>query len=269
MSEQKKNAVRGVFTVKHKRYLTPHYIRVTLAATDQQLEPLRGITVGGHNKLFIPPKGVNVIEFPDRDNPILTPNALNVRTYTTRQINFEQHEIGIDFVVHGDNGLASAWAMGTEPGDVLGVVMKVSSQPIVPQTDRYVLIGDATALPVIGAILESLSTTAQATVILEVRGKEDELVVPSPANVQLQWVHNAQPEAESPLADVALSVLSVRAVSKPFVFIAAEQRTVRTLRSYLKYELGLVAGQYSATAYWTAGESEEQSVSKRRAEMRD
>ena len=51
------------------------------------------------------------------------------------------------------------------------------------------------------------------------------------------------------------------------IFIAAEQRTVKELRNYIKDKLGLVYGEYQATAYWKAGESEQQSVAERRAEM--
>ena len=265
--DTKKSAQLSVYTVKYKTFLTPHYIRVTLAATDEQLERLKEIKIGSFNKLFIPPSGVTVIELLDRVVPAVTPYAPTVRTYTTRNIDVKRQEISIDFVAHGDNGPASAWALGASAGDGLGIAFKVSSRPLVPEAERYVLIGDATARPVISAILEGLSPGTKANVLLEVYDQDDELPLHSAADVHLQWLHNPHPERGSRLADVAKSMLPPGAAKGHHIFIAAEQRTVKELRNYIKDKLGLVYGEYQATAYWKAGESEQQSVAERRAEM--
>lgn len=43
----------------------------------------------------------------------------HTRTYTIRWVNLEAQELAIDFVVHGDEGLAGPWAAAAEPGDAL------------------------------------------------------------------------------------------------------------------------------------------------------
>jgi NADPH-dependent ferric siderophore reductase len=126
---------------------------------------LAEVSSGSNNKLFVP----------------LQHNAQEVvvRTYTNRKIDLSNRELHIDFVVHGDSGPASAWAIKAEKGDQLEIGMKESKRKLVPQVDCYLLVGDTTALPVIAAILEELPATARAKVIIEIPAKEDELVLSS------------------------------------------------------------------------------------------
>ena len=42
-----------------------------------------------------------------------------LRTYTIRWMDLEARELAIDFVVHGDSGVAGPWAANAQPGDVL------------------------------------------------------------------------------------------------------------------------------------------------------
>ena len=45
------------------------------------------------------------------------------RTYTVRAVDHGTRTIAIDFVVHGDDGLAGPWAASAQPGDRLGHVL--------------------------------------------------------------------------------------------------------------------------------------------------
>ncbi|PWW17569.1 siderophore-interacting protein [Chryseobacterium sp. AG844] len=133
--------IRSVFTVKKKLFITPHLIRVIFDIDEKQAELLANVKSGSNNKIFIPTEE----------------NIILIRTYTNRKIDLEEKELSVDFVAHGDNGPASAWALKAKPGDLLEIGMKESSKPLVPNADFYLLAGDATALPVICAIAEQFS----------------------------------------------------------------------------------------------------------------
>ncbi|MGO4407626.1 siderophore-interacting protein [Bosea sp. RAF48] len=95
------------------------------------------------------------IECPDDQRP-------SVRTYTVRDFDDELLELIIGFVLHGDEGPASRWATKAEPGDSIALLERGFSQP--HGVDRYVFIGDHTALPAIAQSLENLpdDSTGQA-----------------------------------------------------------------------------------------------------------
>src|SRR6185312_3698850 len=47
-------------------------------------------------------------------------DAQHARNYTVRFWEPDTHLLDIDFVLHGDHGLASRWAAAVRPGDPLG-----------------------------------------------------------------------------------------------------------------------------------------------------
>ncbi|UOE52864.1 siderophore-interacting protein [Mucilaginibacter sp. SMC90] len=239
-----RKGVQSVFTVKEKTFLTPHYIRVKFAMNDEQLELFSNVQTGGHNKLF----------FPDETR----------RTYTTRHIDFVEKELWVDFVAHGDNGPASAWANRTSPGDRLAIGMKEGRRPLFPEVDEYLFIGDSTALPVIGAMLEQLPANVQVQVIMEIPGKEDELKLCSEAHLATRWVYNSEPEQNSDLAALVRNMEF--SGGNRFVFVAAEYDTAKNLKNYFRNELAWPSETFSVVSYWKRGESEDQSSAKRREE---
>lgn len=233
--------IRSVFTIKKKLFITPHLIRVIFNIDENQTELLANVKSGSNNKIFIPAEEENI--------------AL-IRTYTNRKIDLEEKELSIDFVAHGDNGPASAWALKANPGDVLEIGMKESTKPLIPDADFYLMAGDATALPVICAIAEQFPSYVRAKIILEVAGKEDELILCSAADLSVEWLYNLHPEQGSMLAEVVKSVQFPSGVLKEYVYIAAEYTTVHELRTYFKTNLKWDTQALYACSYWRAGQPE-------------
>lgn len=269
MENYQKKVIRSAFTVKHKSFITPHYIRVVFEVTNEQLDWIANVKPGSNNKIYIPPKGMNVIYFTNKESVVLSELLPVMRTYTTRSIDFEKKELSIDFVAHGDNGPASGWAQNAEAGDILGIAMKESVRDLVPQADEYLLVGDATALPVIGSILEQLPKGVNVKAVLEVYGKKDKIDFISQANVSIDWVYNKHPEKGSELAQFVKSILLPDIKTKRFAFIAAEYNTVKVLRNYFKVEKGWDRSEYNASSYWKAGKTESESTAERREEKMD
>lgn len=271
MAKKQFNPIKLALTVSKKEYITPHYIRVTL--TGDGIEAIANTTVGVNNKILIPPNGLNQIYFPeyDADKREWRPQSDDirpaVRTYTHRGIDLEKREIWIDFVAHGKEGPASAWAIDAQPGAVLGVMMKERKSEIFPNTENYILIADATGIPVVGAILEDLPASAKGHCIIEVHGADDEQNLKTKADIQFQWLHNPNPQSGSQLASVVKS-LELPEVNR-YAHITAEYTTVKELRAYLHQEKGFLREEMSAFSYWKSGQAEDKSSSARHQERNE
>lgn len=262
-------ATQSVFTVVDKEYMTPHYVRVKL--TGDGVKDLADCTIGVNNKIFIPPAGVDEVHFAQWDDAtaswIAQDEAVKpiVRTYTHRAIDLAENTISIDFVDHGDVGPASSWARKAQAGDQLGVAMKLGASELYPAVDWYLLAGDATAIPVLASILESLPKTAKGHCLIEVATLEDMHPEVKHEGFTIQWLFNEDPGAGSELAD------EVRKIHIPegkthFAYVACEYASVRQIRQYFRQELGWGKDEFYAYSYWKSGVAEDRSVMDRQKE---
>src|SRR5690606_28272772 len=189
-----------------------------------------------------------------------------VRTFTHRGIDLEANEVWIDFVIHGDEGPASSWARRAQAGDVLGVAMKRGPSELIPAADEYVLAGDMAAVPVMGAILESLPPSSRASVVLEVHGPEDELPLTTRARAEIRWLHNPDPVRGSLLPDAVRALRLPAGALRRFAYGAAELRAVRALREHFRLKEGWERDELYAYSYWKADAPEDVSEPERRRE---
>lgn len=266
--------VTATLYLKSREYITPHYIRITLTGDDVYKFSIA--TVGVNNKIYIPPAGLNEVYYPswnfEAEKWDMPPVEVRpaVRTYTHRGIDLEKNEMIIDFVAHGDNGPASAWAMHAEPGAALGVTMRAKETELYPKADWYLLVGDATAIPVLGAILENLPEDAEGIAYIEVESKADEQELKTKSRVQLNWIHNPLAGEGTFLSDAVRRVDLPEAMEiRKFAYVAAEFKTVKTVRQYLRNEAFWTREEFYAYSYWKSGISEDGSEVDRRAEHQE
>lgn len=251
--------MQAVLTVKEKIYLTPHYIHIVLEGNDVSL--FAAARIGDNNKIIIP----------QNDIPITLPDFGQVRgggkgegirplirTYTMRSLDLEKKLMTIDFVAHGENGPASKWAIHAEPGDKLGVLMKVKEKALFLPADWYLLAGDHTALPVISVMLESLPYNAKGKAIVEVYSSDDVLELKKPENLELIWKFNKQPGEISTLTEYFRN-LNLPNIRSKFIFAAAESVAINEIQQILRNTADLQREEWQAYSYWKYGQSEDAS----------
>ncbi len=259
--------VQEVLTLKSKAYLSPHYIRAVLTGN---VAAYKGATLGDNNKIFIPPPGHSKVHLrsfdPELGEWVLPPPQLRpiIRTYTTRYLDLQRGELTIDFVDHGPHGPASKWAIDAEPGSELGVAMKLNNKELFPKVDHYVLVGDATAIPVLGVILEGLPASAKGQCIIEVQEEGDRLELQTPADMEFTWLYNPEPGKDSKLAETLKGI--PLASDSRFAFVACEYESVKEIRNHLRKELLWTNQELYAFSYWKRGVAEDKSAQDRREE---
>ncbi|WDF65418.1 siderophore-interacting protein [Flavobacterium sp. KACC 22763] len=255
-----RNVARSIFVVKEKTFVTPHYIRITFKMSDEQVNLFQNMRSGSNNKIYIPSETAMYCD--DYEESIWNSVFfMAMRTYTTRNIDFINKTLQIDFVTHGDNGPASKWAENAKSGDFLGIAMKESQKPLVPSSENYFIVGDSTAIPVISAILETLSSNVNVMLLLEVNSYRDVLILNTKANLNVKWIYNPSPFDGSKLAEECIDLLAKE--NQQYVFAAAEFETIRKIRKHLKEELQLERDCFHAVSYWKRGSSEEESNQER------
>src|SRR4051794_14299252 len=139
--------VARVGEVVRTSYLTPHMIRVVLGG-----DGLAGFPTGEFTDHYV--KLVFPDQSPDPERPV-------TRTYTVRAWDAAAGELTLDFVWHGDEGLAGPWAAAAQPGDRISFFGPGGGYAPSPDADWHLLAGDESALPAIGAALDRLPTGAR------------------------------------------------------------------------------------------------------------
>lgn len=180
------------------------------------------------------------------------------RAYTVRRFDPVSNRLDLDFVLHGDDGPISAWAARARAGDAfeISAIHPRSGFPVTHAAGRYLLFGDETALPAIGAILEALPPHARADVFVEVEDAGEEQVLETAASVNLAWLHRKAG------GHAALSGLerAAEALTRPdgdtVIWIAAESSIVKSLRKRALSDWGVDRQRLHAAGYWKRGEAD-------------
>ena len=97
------------------------------------------------------------------------------RRFTVRSWDQIARHLTIDFVVHGDEGVAGRWASSAAIGDVLVFDGPAGGYRPEPTADWHLLVGDESALPAIAASVEALPPDALAVVRLVCDGPEHQV----------------------------------------------------------------------------------------------
>jgi NADPH-dependent ferric siderophore reductase len=250
---------QAVLTVLETQWLSPHLVRVVAggpgfadlqecAATDKYAKLLFAKPALG----LVPPYDLAALkdELPAHDRPVK-------RTYTIRWLDAEAERLAIDFVVHGDAGIAGPWAAQAAPGDPLVLMGPSGAWSPDQDADWHLFIGDDSALPAIAAGIEALPADAVGHAYLEVDSDAEVLPLDAPSGLELHWLKRDG----LPAGTTTLLVDAVAAGPWPEgrvdAFVHGERGAMKALRDVLFTEKGLARSQVSLSGYWAYGREED------------
>ena len=260
----------NTFEVVRTEQLTPHLTRVVLGGSGFDTFTPNDFT-DAYVKIVFAQDGTDVGALPQpltldsfKDLPLA--QQPTVRTYTVRHVDTERREISIDFVVHGDHGVAGPWAAAATPGQPAYLTGPSGAYAPDPAADWHLLAGDEAAVPAISAALEALPDNAIGRVFIEVGGPDDEIPLKKPDGVEVAWIYRggrADLVPENQAGDHAPLIAAVKEADwlpgQVQVFIHGEAQTVmHNLRPYIRKERGVDAKwANSISGYWRRGRTEE------------
>ena len=257
------------FEVIRSEQLTPHMIRVVLGGSGFDTFTRNDFT-DAYVKVVVVRGDVDVDALPhpltlDSFNELPEAHRPVVRTYTVRHADAERRELSIDFVVHGEHGVAGPWAASVKPGQPAYLMGPSGAYAPDPAADWHLLAGDEAGLPALSAALEALPPNAIGRAFIEVSGPDDEVPLNAPDGVEVRWIYRggrADLVPEDQAGDFAPLVAEVRETpwlpGQVQVFIHGEAQTVmHNLRSYVRKERGVEAKWASISGYWRRGRTEE------------
>lgn len=217
--------------VEETRWLGPHMVRVVLGGDDLADYPQPEFTDAYMKMTFAGPEG---------------PAA---RRYSVRRWDAATRLLSVDFVVHGDEGVAGPWAAQASPGDEVGVSTPGGAYRPDPEAAWHLMVGDESAVPAIAASLEAVRAGAPAVVRLVCDGPEDELELASPGALDVVWLHRkTADDPEALLPDAVRDLPFLRGPVQGFVH--GEAGEVREVRRHLLGERGVDRRLLSASGYW-------------------
>lgn len=189
------------------------------------------------------------------------------RTYTVRSIDHETQTIAVDFVVHGDEGLAGPWAAQAAPGDTVALSGPGGGYAPAAGDVTYVFVADDSAIPALAAAIEALPSSARGIAFVEVADEAAQVDLAAPAGVDVRWLHRAGGERTAPYG--SLLVDAVAALDRPAgeidVFAHGEREAIKRIGAILNGEWGIPRQAMSLSAYWAYGRTEDAFQDEKRA----
>lgn len=183
------------------------------------------------------------------------------RTYTVRGVDAAEGTLDLDFVVHGDEGLAGPWVASVQPGAQISFMGPGGGYRPNPDADWYLLLGDLSAVPAIAAALEALPADATGVAIIEVDDPAAVLDLAGPEGVDIVWSVDEQHDAAHLAAALAAQPWRSGHVD---VFAHGERESMKHLRRVLFEERELERAQVSLSGYWARGRTEDRFQAEKR-----
>ncbi|HCA88243.1 MAG TPA: NADPH-dependent ferric siderophore reductase [Streptomyces sp.] len=186
------------------------------------------------------------------------------RTYTVRSWDADARELAVDFVVHGDEGLAAPWAAACRPGDQVIARGPGGKWAPSPEADWHLFVGDESSIPAIEVGLAALPADARGLALIEVG--EHTVALAAPEGVEVRWlVRGDEPYREDRLA-AELGSLPWEGLGDVDVFAHGERGAMKALRAVFR-DRGVPSERLSISGYWALGRKEDEFQAEKRTEL--
>ncbi len=257
---------RGLYLadVVRTERISPHFIRVTVKSEALSRLPHRGFD--HWFRLFLPkpdqrvdysrvPESFGMTDYfrylaaPAETRPVF-------RSYTVREHRPEAGEIDIDFVAHGDQGVAGPWAQAAQPGHQVAILDQGCGFDPIDDADFYLLAGDESALPAIMGILRDLPRHSRGLAIIEIPHIDDQQQVEAPEGFEIRWI--ARDEAHGLPGAAALEAVQSFTPENPETLAAyvVGERMLATEGRRALVRAGVPKNRISFVGYWRQGKAQ-------------
>jgi NADPH-dependent ferric siderophore reductase len=233
-------------TVRETTRLTPEMVRIVVDGDD-----LAGFGAGAFTDHYVK------CRFGDK-----------TRSYTVRDWDPDRRRLTLDFVVHGDHGIAGPWAAQAQVGDTLEMMGPGGGYAPDPDADWHLMVGDDAVIPAIAASLDRVPAGVPVFAVIEVSSPEYEQPLQSPGDLRVTWLHRAGGPGEHPEAQLAAVAALELPTGRGHAFVHGEATAVRLVRRHLVLERGLPAESLSASGYWKLRRTDEEWRSEKREWLR-
>ena len=243
-------------TVVSTERMTPQMVRVVVGGDD-----LEGLEAGAFTdhyvKVQLPPPGAGYAapfdaeaikeQRPREEWP-------RTRSYTVRAWDAQRSLLTLDFVVHGDAGVAGPWAAAAKPGDVLQLTGPGGAYTPDPNAAWHLMVGDLSVLPAIGASLQRVPDGVPVHVLVELDDEADRQELTSPGDLHVTWL--GADGSDTALLE-AVSALEFPA-GPVHAFVHGEASSVRAVRKHLLVDREVPREALSVSGYWKRTRTDEE-----------
>ncbi len=230
---------------------SPRLLRITLAG-----DGLRTLVVdqpAASVRLLVPSPDDNRLEMPTWDgNEFLLADGSRplLRTFTPLRVDNEQGHVDVEIVRH-EGGAVSGWAETARPGDPAAVSGPGRGFDLPDGVARLILLGDETALPAVGQLIEWAPGGVDVEAHVEVIS--DEAVVEMPGHHgddAVTWHLSVSDPPGSALVEVVRSLSTADLPDITHLWAAGEAAAMQAIRSHLFTDLGLPRSRATVRGYW-------------------
>ena len=233
-----------VVTVAEVARVTPRLVRVRFSGVEgyddvMPAASLRLLVPTG-DELVMPAWTGNEYRLPDGSRP-------PVRTLTPLPAG--GGALDVEIVVHGA-GPASEWAQAARPGQRAALSGPGRGYDVA-DADRFVIVGDESAIPAIGQVLRALPRWAAAEVHVEAAAPSARVDLPRDAEWHI---------TDTPGTALVTAVQGATIDGGTRVWVAGEAAAVQRARKHLFEERGVLRPMTWVRGYWKHGRAADDTV---------